>query len=154
MHLKSLSYADYLAANVSLPMAQFISASSHSIPNFDIFVSSVDWNYFIPDEVTCVIPLWSSNEDGYCRWIRHQREEYVFVSHESPHWWVIAHSEQGMLADLYRRYFESWGWHDEKNDQKKCDAFARYIGFAHQQEADRLLTSFYNDFEPWVKKLA
>jgi hypothetical protein len=154
MRLKSYSYADYLAAKVSPSIARFITATSHPIPNFDIFAEPVDWDYFIPEGATAVVPLWSSGEDGYCRWVRHGREEYVCLSHESPEWWLIAYSEQGILAELYRQYFELWQWDDEGEDQKKCDAFSAYIGLAHQQEADRLLKCSYDDFKSWIKTLA
>jgi hypothetical protein len=153
MHLKSFSNAEYLAAKVSPAIARFASASAHPIPNFDIFAAPVDWDYFIPEEAVDVVPLWSSNADGYLRWIRHGRTEFVFVSHECQDWWIVAYSEQGVLADLYHRYSESFQWVDEKIDQAKCDAFAVYIGFTLQEEADRLLVGFYDHFESWIKKV-
>jgi hypothetical protein len=153
MRLKSFSEAEYLAAKVSPSIARFVTSSSHPIPNFDIFAAPVDWDYFIPEDATDVIPLWSSNENGYIRWMRHERAEFVFVSHESPDWWILAYSEQGILAELYRRYSESHQWEDESDDQKKCDAFAAYIGFTFQKEADRLLKGCPDDFKVWMKKV-
>jgi hypothetical protein len=153
MRLQSLGYSQYIAAGVSPALARFASASSHPIPDFDIFVAPVDWDYCVPEDATAIFPLWSSNADGYLRWIRHGRTEYVFVSHESSDWRVLAHSEQGILADLYRRRSESLQWDDRPEDQKKCDEFAAYIGFARQQEADHLLTNSPDAFRSWAKDL-
>ena len=154
MRLQSLSYNEYLAAGLSPALARFASTSSHPIPNFDIFAAPVDWDYFIPEGVAAIVPLWSSNADGYFRWIRNGRTEYVFVSHESSDWWVLAHSEQGILAELYRRCSESLQWDDKHEDQKKCDIFAAYIGFTRQREADNLLSNSSDDFGSWAKNIA
>jgi len=44
---------------------------------------------------------------------------------------TIAWTEQGLLAELTRQYFEFLDWRNEAVDRQRYDRFTTYIGFRH-----------------------
>ena len=47
---------------------------------------------------------------------------------------VVAWTEQGLLAELARQYFELLSWHDAAAYRLRYNGFVDYIGFRHSAE--------------------
>lgn len=141
MRLKQLTYEEFTAEGLSPTTARFLTASSHPIPNFDIFVRPVNprWDYWSPDEVANVVGLWDENADPYCRWTRRGTIEFVHIYHDEPGFRVVAESEQGILAYLFEEYYEFVDWHNESEACQEVRKFGDYIGFKGTGELVRLL---------------
>ena len=141
MRLESLTYDAFVARGVSPAVARFITAANHPIPHFDIFVRPVyeGWDYNVPPTATDVVGLWDENADATVRWDRDGQREFVKLYHDDPAITVVAWTEQGLLADLARRYSESLDWHDEESDRRRFAEFVRYIGFRHGHDLDAYL---------------
>ncbi len=140
MRLISLGHDQLVQRGVSASVARFLTARQHPIPEFDIFVRPVDewWDYNIPANAADVVGLWDTNADAYARWTRAGQQEFVLLYHDGPEHTVVAWSEQGMLAELARQYFEFLDGHDEAADRRRYETFTAYIGFRHA----RLLESY------------
>ena len=53
-----------------------------------------------------MIGLWQENADAYARWTRAGQQEFVRLYHDEPQHTLVAWTEQGLLAELARGYFE------------------------------------------------
>jgi hypothetical protein len=108
VRLIPLDYESLIQWGISAPGARFITAKKHPIPEFDIFVRPVyeGWDYYVPPNASNVIGLWDSNADAYARWLRGGYQEFVRLYHDDPEHTVVAWTEQGLLAELTRQYFE------------------------------------------------
>ena len=150
MRLAPLEYDALVRHGVSRPVARFVTAEHHPIREFKIFVRPVDevWDYNVPADATDVIGLWNENSDAYARWTRAGQQEFVNLYHDDPEHTVVAWSEQGLLAELARRYFEFLGWHDETECRTRYEAFCESIGFRHAAALDSymVLDSHMPDF--------
>lgn len=163
MRLVPLDYESLLQHGVSAPVARFITVMEHSIREFDIFVRSVyeGWDYYVPPDASGVIGLWDQNADAYARWERGGLREFVKLYHDDPEHTVVAWTEQGLLAELARQYFEFLDWHDEPEDRLRYDRFTEYIGFRHSAELFTYLaveshetTDFQEEFRSLFGRLA
>jgi hypothetical protein len=132
MRLPRLDYGAFVGRGVSPPVARFLSAAKHPIPSLDILVRPLSaWDYFIPPGVQDVVGLWDDNADAFVRWKRGGEIEYVLLAHDDPEPVLVAHTEQGLLADLTRRYHEMLDWSDEEAAEELVRQCAEYIGFRH-----------------------
>jgi hypothetical protein len=163
VRLVTLDYESLLQHGVSTPVARFVTATEHPIRDFDIFVRPVyeGWDYYVPPNAGRVIGLWDENADAYARWERSGQQEFVKLYHDDPEYTVVAWTEQGLLADLARKYFEFLNWHDEATDSVRYDRFAGYIGFRHSAELFKYLaaeshptTDFLGEFRSLFGRLA
>jgi hypothetical protein len=163
VRLVPLAYESLLMAGVSAPVARFITAKEHPIREFDIFVRPVyeGWDYQVPPGAGGVIGLWEQNADAYARWERGGQQEFVELYHDDPAHAVVAWTEQGLLAELTRQYFESLDWHDEAGDRLRYDRFTEYIGFRHSAELISYLaveshptTEFHEEFRSLFGRLS
>ena len=141
MRLPSLGYDALIARGVSSPVARFITAERHPIREFDIFVRPVyeGWDYNVPEDAADVVGLWDENADAFARWTRGGQQEFVHLYHDDPEYTLIAWTEQGLLAELARRYFEFLDWHAEATDRRRYLAFCEYIGFRHAAALESFL---------------
>lgn len=154
MRLPPLGYDALIARGVSPPVARFVTAERHPIREFDIFVRPVyeGWDYNVPTDATDVIGLWDENADVFARWARDGRQEFVQLRHDDPDHTVVAWTEQGLLAELARQYFEFLDWHDVVADRRRYLAFADYTGFRHAAALESYLardshaTDFHAEF--------
>ena len=133
MQLRPLSYAQLVARGVSPSIARFAAATTHPIEFFDIFVRPIDpyWDYFVPPDASDVIALWESNSDACTRWMRQGEPEFVRLHHDDAKHTLVAWTEQGLLADLVRRYHEILDGQDEAADRELVRRFSDYVGFEH-----------------------
>jgi hypothetical protein len=60
------------------------------------------WPCFIPETVSAVYPLWTRNADVFGVWVRKRKMEFVRLYHDDSDPVVLAKSEQGLLANLFR----------------------------------------------------
>ncbi len=161
MRLVPLEYDALVRHSVSPPIARFVTAKHHPIREFQIFVQPVEeiWDYNVPVDASDVIGLWGDNADVCARWTRAGQHEFVNLYHDDPEHTVVAWSEQGLLADLARRYFEFLGWHDEAASRTRYEAFCEYIGFRHAaalesyMAVDSHTTDFFAEFRSLFGRL-
>lgn len=130
LHLKAFSYEQLVERGVSQRFARILTDPNSYHPNLDILVGKTDWEYGVPDDAVDVVPLWDNNADSFVRWTRSGRQEFVLLYHDTPEWSVVALSEQGIMAELWRRWCDL----EEGDDER----FANALGFAHWPEAVRL----------------
>lgn len=125
MRLRALHYDELVAQGVNPLFARILTDPASYHPDLAFHVGKTDWDYFIPEGVTNVVPLWDSNADSFVRWNRDAVTEYVWLFHDDPNWALIAHSEQGIMSKLW----ESWAEFQESDDE--CHRFADAIGFRY-----------------------
>ncbi|MEZ6138729.1 MAG: hypothetical protein R3C53_27910 [Pirellulaceae bacterium] len=77
MRLESLPYDQLVANGVNPSFARILSDPDSYHPDLSIYVGKTNWDYYIPDGVTNIVPLWDSNADSYVRWTRDGNTEYV-----------------------------------------------------------------------------
>jgi hypothetical protein len=138
-----LDYEELVRRGVSRPVARFTTAKQHPIENFDIFVRPVSetWDYNVPPDAREVVGLWDQNADAYARWVRNGATEFVLLHHDDPDYTLVAGTEQGLLAELARQYFEFLDWHDEAEAGRRFTAFTEYIGFRHGAALEQYLVA-------------
>lgn len=143
MRVPPQSYEELVARGVSPVIARFVTVGQHPIPNFDLFVRPIQegWEYAIPADAVNVVGLWDENADAFARWTRGGELEFVQLYHDDSDHALIAWTEQGLLADLARRYYEFLNWHDEAGDRARYLAFCDYIGFQHAAALDAFLAT-------------
>lgn len=143
MYLTSLSYQELVDKGVSKPFARIISDPESYHEYLGFYVGKTAWDYFIPEGVTDVVPLWDCNADSYVRWERDGAVEYVLLFHDDPEWALIARSEQGIIAHLW----QSWvGSCEEEEEFRK---FAEALGFLHYKEAMQIWDKDFDAFDEW-----
>jgi hypothetical protein len=148
MRLYSVTFNDLLSRGVSPTFARVLSNPCSYHSDLSILVGKTNWDYFIPEGVTDVLPLWDSNADSFVRWKRNGFTEYVLLFHDDPNWSLIANSEQGIMAKLWQ------DWIEFQDSDTECRRFAEAIGFRHWEEALSLLDSDYDAFQEWLVQLA
>lgn len=138
MVLTPLSYDELIEKGISAPVARFITAKTHPIEDFNIFVRPLGgpdrmggWDYHVPPGVEDVVGLWEDNADAYCRWRRRGRVEFVLLFHDDPEHELLAWTEQGLLAHLVRQYLEVYD-----GPEGGELAFVRYLGFRHMDKLE------------------
>src|SRR5690242_19774285 len=144
MRLARLNEKQLIRRGVAAPVARLVTAATHPVEHVTIFVQPVNprWDFYIPSDADDVLGLWDDNADAYARWRRGGVTEYVLLYHDEPDHRLVARTEQGLLAELVRRYHDMLDWHDERASDRKVRAFADYVGFRH---TDRLLDYLASD---------
>jgi hypothetical protein len=82
----------------------------------------------VPGDVTAVYPLWTCNMDVVALWLRDGQPEFVCLCHDNPDPQVLARTEQGLLAHLFRSLFEGG------ETLKSLRELAAVAGFRHVDE--------------------
>lgn len=145
MRLVSLTYDELVAHGVSQAFAQVLADPDGYHPDLDVVVGKTHWDYFIPEGVSEVVPLWDCNADSLVRWKRDGQVEYVWLFHDDPKWIHVARSEQGIMAKLWQEWVEFQDATDEE-----CRLFAEAIGFRHWKEGLSVLETRSTDaIEQW-----
>jgi O-acetyl-ADP-ribose deacetylase (regulator of RNase III) len=140
--LNSLPLEELVRRGVSERLARALTSPKDYHPDLNICVRKVNWEYAVPADAKDIVPLWSSNADACVRWIRNGRHEYVRLYHDDADWYLMALSEQGVMARLWN----TWCEFNEGEHQR----FAEAIGFAHWELALRLWEEDYDRFEEWM----
>ncbi len=148
MRLVSLGYDELVSHDVSKNFAHILSDPGAYHPDLPILVGRTNWDYYIPEGVTNIVPLWDSNADSYVRWERDGVIEYVWLFHDDPNWILIAKSEQGVMAALW----SSWSEFQESDDE--CRRFADAIGFKYAEEALEIWDRDYDELQDWKMNLS
>ena len=133
MHLRSFTYDELVSNGVNQSFARVLTDPEAYHPDLKFHIGETNWDYFVPEGVSEVVPLWDDNADSYVRWIRDGRREYVHLYHDDPNWTLIAKSEQGIMAKLWQ------GWVEFQDTDEDCQRFADAIGFRHCQAGLRIL---------------
>jgi hypothetical protein len=147
MRLHSLTFDELTAHDVSRRFAGILSDPGSYHPKLNIIVGKTDWDYFIPENVTEVVPLWDENADSFVRWNRGGITEYVWLFHDDPNWTLIAKSEQGIMAKLWQN------WIEFQDSEEECHRFANAIGFRYCDQGLTLLDTDYEAFTKWMAEL-
>ncbi|NQT36598.1 MAG: hypothetical protein HQ581_03865 [Planctomycetes bacterium] len=147
MRLHSLTFDELTAYGVDPRFARILTDPDSYHPDLSIHVGKTNWDYFIPANVTNVVPLWDSNADSFVRWNRNGSTEYVWLFHDDPNWTLIAASEQGIMAKLWQ------DWIEFQDSDDECRRFADAIGFRHCEEGLALLDNDYDAFTKWMREL-
>ena len=140
MILKALTFEDLVHGGVSESFAKVLSYPEKVDQNLSMTIGKTHWNYFIPDNVVNIIPLWDENSDSVVKWEREGKIEYVCLFHDSKEWTFIAKSEQGVMAYLYKILSDFY-------DQTECIKIGEIIGFTYIVEAEERLENHYNEYE-------
>jgi hypothetical protein len=148
MRLRSLTFDELVQHGVDRRFARILSDPEGYHADLNIIVGKTNWDYFIPDGVTDVVPLWDVNANSFVRWNRNGKTEYVWLFHDDPNWTPIARSEQGIMATLWKDWIE---FQDSDSEPRR---FADAIGFRHCDEALALLDSDCDAFTRWVAELS
>lgn len=145
MHLKSLDYEELIEKGVSERFARVISNPSSYHEDLNLYIGKTDWDYFIPENVTDIVPLWDSNANSFVRWNRSGKIEYVWLFHDDPEWSLIANSEQGIIAKLWETWVGSF------EDEEEFKKFADALGFIRYKEAMEVWDAGLEEFDQWKK---
>ena len=148
MRLQSLPCDELVARGVSPSFARILTDPDSYHPDLSILVGKTDWDYFIPDRVTDVVPLWDSNADSFVRWNRNGTTEYVWLFHDDPTWILIARSEQGIMAKLWQ------DWAEFQETDEECHRFADAIGFRYCDEGLAIWEENGDTIKTWMLGLA
>lgn len=148
MQLRSLTYDELVARGIDRRFARILSDPGSYHSDLGILVGQTDWDYYIPEGVTEVVPMWDANSDTFVRWTRTGTTEYVWLLHDDPKWLLIATSEQGIKAKLWQDWIEF----QDANDAE-CRRFAAAIGFRYCDEGLALLERDYDSFQQWLLEL-
>jgi len=89
------------------------------------------WPCFVPKDVSGVYPLWTCNGDVIGLWRRRGQQEFVRLRPQAPAPRVLARSEQGLLADLFRRLLEAQDWQGPARNLGRLRQLADVAGFHH-----------------------
>ncbi len=129
MQLRSLSFEELVGHGVRPSFARVLSDPESYDSDQRIHIGRTNWDYYVPDNVSEIVPLWDRNADSIVRWTRCNTTEYVWLFHDDPAWDLLAYSEQGIMHVLW----QEWAEFQESDDE--CRRFAEYIGFRHCEEA-------------------
>lgn len=143
MLLKSLSYDELIARGVAPSFARILTEPNSYDPDLKFHIGETNWNYFIPEGVTDVVPLWDTNADTFARWSRDNIVEFVWLFHDDPNWALIAYSEQGIMSKLW----QSWCEFQETDEQ--CHRFAEAIGFRYAAEGLKIWNERSETIDQW-----
>jgi hypothetical protein len=148
MRLRSQTLDELVAHGVNRQFAGILAAPKSFHEDLDIIIGRTDWDYFVPSDVTDVVPLWDVNADSFVRWKRNHATEYVWLLHDDPSWTLIAKTEQGIMAKLWQNWIEF-----QDSDDDKARQFAEAINFRYCDEGLRLLATDYDGFVNWILDL-
>lgn len=143
MRLQSLTLDELILRGVSPAFAGILANPESYHRDLSIQVGRTNWDYFIPNGVVDVVPLWDCNEDSFVRWNREGIIEYVLLFHDDPDWVLVAHSEQGIMSQLWQK------WAEFKETDEECRRFADAIGFRYCEEGLEVLENHYETIEEW-----
>lgn len=147
MRLGSLTFDELTSRGVSRPFAGVLSDPESYHPDLSILVGKTDWDYYVPEGVTDVTPLWDTNADSCVRWNRNGFTEYVRLFHDDANWLLIATSEQGIMAKLWQE------WVEFQDSDAECRRFAEAIGFRDWEVGLALLDANFDAFKKWMVEL-
>jgi len=117
------------------------------------------WPCYIPKDVAGAYPLWTCKGDAIAAWTRRGRREFVRLRQEDPAPRILARSEQGLLADLFRRLLESADWQHPTRSLQQLRQMAEVAGFRHLeelhawQERNGIAPDFYEQWQQFVDSL-
>jgi hypothetical protein len=144
MRLHALTFDELVSRGISPSFARILADPDSYHPDLSIHVGRTNGDYFIPDEVTDIVPLWDSNADSFVRWNRDGITEYVWLFHDNPNWTLIARSEQGIMAKLWQ------GWAEFQETDDECRRFADAIGFRYCDEGLAIWEEDGDTIEAWM----
>lgn len=100
------------------------------------------WTCFLPDKVDVAYPLWGTNADQTLLLVSGEKLSYAKGWHDNNDLERIAHTSQGLLANLMNEISES--------DVEECDleAAAEFCGFRYLAEYQAFLDS--DDDQDWL----
>jgi hypothetical protein len=148
MRLQSFTLDELVASGVKLSFARILAAPQSYHADLKIIVGRTDWDYFVPNEVTDIVPLWDSNANSFVRWKRAEATEYVWLLHDDPDWILVARTEQGIMAKLWQEWIEF-----QDSDDAEARQFAEAIGFRFHRDALRILATDSDEFQKWIVDL-
>lgn len=143
MRLESLPYDQLVANGVNPAFARILSDPDSYHPDLSIHVGKTNWDYYIPDGVINIVPLWDSNADSFVRWNRDGNTEYVWLFHDDPNWILIARSEQGIMAKLWQE------WAEFQESDEECQRFADAIGFRYGEDGLKIIERDSDTISNW-----
>jgi len=147
MYLGPLTKEELILFGLDPRFAQVLSDPAEYHSELPFHVGKPHWDYYIPEGVAEVVPLWDVNADSFVRWVRDGTTEYVWLFHDDPNWVLIATSEQGIMAQLWQ------DWSQFQTSDDECRRFAEAIGFRHCEQALVLLGSDNGEFRKWQLEL-
>ncbi len=143
MRLESLSYDQLVAHGVSPSFARILNDPESYHRDLSIHVGKRNWDYFVPQGVTNIVPLWDSNGDSFVRWNRDGNIEYVWLFHDDPNWILMARSEQGIMSKLWQE------WAEFQECDEECNRFAAAIGFRYVASGLKILEKESDTINEW-----
>lgn len=143
MRLESLPSDELIACGISPSFASVLVDPESYHPDLSILIGVTNWDYFIPDGVTNIVPLWDSNADTFVRWNRDGNIEYVWLFHDDPNWILMARSEQGIMAKLWQE------WAELQESDEECHRFADTIGFRHSADGLKIMEKDTDTIHEW-----
>lgn len=147
MRIESFTLEELRSHGIDKAFSEILSNPKEYHPDLDITIGKVNWDYYIPEGVEEVIPVWDTNADAYVRWKREGKMEYVFLSHDDPEWKLAATSEQGIMSVLWNQ------WCEFQEEDEELERFAQAIGFKYWKKAFELWERDYDEFKAWQKQL-
>ena len=142
-----MSLRELVARGVDRPFARVLTAPGEYHRNLETIIAPTDWEYRVPTDAKDIVPLWAFNSDTHVRWTRSGAHEYVHLNHDDPEWWLIAVSEQGVKAELWRQ------WCEFQDDESETRRFSEAIGFEHWRAASEIRERSYDVLAPWIMHL-
>jgi len=88
----------------------------------------IDWPFYIPDDVTKVVCLWSRNGDIEACWEKNQKIEFISIYHDQPEWDVIGNEFQ-IMTDLLIHLIEAEDWEDEESTYNRLQEISTKLGY-------------------------
>jgi hypothetical protein len=146
MIIKSLSKTELIQYGVDTNFADVLSDPNKYDKYLHITIGKTDWDYFIPDGVSNIVPLWDVNADSFVRWERKEVTEFVWLFHDNPNCSLIAYTEQGIMAKLYQSLTEFM-------EEDECRKIGNAMGFKYVDDAENILKENWDSYESWMLNL-
>jgi hypothetical protein len=161
VRLPVLSKEQLISFGISERLSHLVTSHDHPIPKLDLFVEPIDpdWDHGVPSDAGDVVGLWQSNADPRVRWCRRGVVEFARLHHDDDQPLLIAWTEQGLLADLVRQYYENIDWPSDPLIPEAVKGLAGYVGFRHLAalieflERNRGNLRFHDDFREQFGRL-
>jgi hypothetical protein len=112
------------------------------------------WPCFIPENVSALYPLWTCNADVSAVWVCAGRIEFVRLCHDDPEPVVVARSEQGFLADLFRALLETAEPLDNLRKLAEVAGFRHMDALAQWQQKNGRARDYQKRWQRFVESLS
>src|SRR5262249_12616576 len=89
---------------------------------------------FVPEDVSAVYPLWSSNGDVVALWKRGDRLEFQRLHHDKPEAKYLGRTDQEVLLDLFLSLYEAADWKAPDKALARFQELADIAGFKFLRE--------------------